>query len=185
MQTLTELPEGLPAPSDDGGCDHLLGARLPPVALPSTQGGSVDLSRLAGTVVTYCYPMTGRPGVPLPEGWDLIPGARGCTPQACAFRDVYAEIREAGAKVYGMSTQDAGYQREAASRLHLPFPLLSDADLTFSGALRLPMMDVQGMRFIKRLTFITTDGVIGKTFYPVFPPDRNAIDVLQWLRGHG
>ncbi len=185
MRTLTELPTELPIPSDDGRCDHLVGARLPPVALPSTEGGLVDLSLLAGTVVTYCYPMTGRPGVPLPAGWDLIPGARGCTPQSCAFRDAYAEIGETGARVFGMSTQDTAYQREAASRLHLPFPLLSDADEAYADALRLPMMDVQGMRLIKRLTFITFDGVIRKVFYPVFPPDRNANDVVQWLRGNG
>ncbi len=185
MRSLTELPAGLPVPTDDGACDHLPGARLPPVALPSTAGGSVELSRVAGTVVVYCYPMTGRPGVPLPAGWDLIPGARGCTPQACAFRDAYAELTDAGARIFAVSTQDTDYQREAASRMHLPFPLLSDAGETFSGALRLPVLQVQGMRLIKRLTLIANDGVICKVFYPVFPPDRNAADVVQWLRGHG
>lgn len=185
MESLTELPPGLPVPTDDGACAHLRGAQLPPVALPSTAGGCVELSGVAGTVVVFCYPMTGRPGVPLPAGWDLIPGARGCTPQACAFRDAYSDISRAGSGIYGVSTQDTWYQREAASRMHLPFPLLSDAGEEFSRALRLPLLEVEGMRLIKRLTLIAVDGVIRKVFYPVFPPDRNAAEVLQWLRDHG
>ncbi|MEZ5446690.1 MAG: peroxiredoxin [Gammaproteobacteria bacterium] len=185
MESLTELPAGLPVPTDDGACDHLLGARLPAVALPSTAGGCVELSRVAGTAVVFCYPMTGRPEMPLPAGWDLIPGARGCTPQACAFRDAYSDISKMGAGVFGVSTQDTGYQREAASRMHLPFPLLSDSGEEFSRALRLPMLEVDGMRLIRRLTLITADGVIRKVFYPVFPPDRNAAAALQWLREHG
>lgn len=185
MESLTELPPGLPVPTDDGACDHLLGAPLPPVALPSTAGGCVELAQVAGTAVVFCYPMTGRPGVPLPPGWDLIPGARGCTPQACAFRDAYSDIRRTGSAIYGVSTQDTGYQREAASRMHLPFALLSDSGEDFSRALRLPLLEVEGMRLIKRLTLIAVDGVIRKVFYPVFPPDRNAAEVLQWLREHG
>jgi len=185
LVTLTELPPGLPVPADDGACEHLVGARLPPVALPSTAGGCVELSRAAGTVVVFCYPMTGRPGVPLPAGWDLIPGARGCTPQACAFRDAYSDISETGTAIYGVSTQDTGGQREAASRLHLPFALLSDAREELSRALRLPMLEVEGMRLIRRLTLIAVHGRIREVFYPVFPPDRNAAAVLQWLREHG
>ena len=129
--------------------------------------------------------MTGRPGVALPDGWDQIPGARGCTPQTCAFRDLYADLRAAGADhVYGFSTQDRGYQREVAERLHLPFPLLSDADLAFSRATRLPVMVVEGSTLAKRLALIIDDGIVVHAFYPVFPPDRNAGDVLAWLKSN-
>lgn len=182
MSTSFPLPEGLPVPADDGACDHLEGARLPRVSLPSTAGGSVDLGAGKGLIVVYCYPMTGRPGLPLPEGWDAIPGARGCTPQSCAFRDHHQELRSLGAEVYGVSTQSSEYQREAAARLHLPFALLSDAALELATALRLPTFKVDGMRLIRRLTLIARDGTIAKCFYPVFPPDRNAGDVLAWLR---
>ncbi|KYO49393.1 BcpB protein [Tistrella mobilis] len=173
----------IPAPVDDGAAAHLTGARLPDLALPSTAGGTVRLADLAGWSVLYFYPMTGRPDQPLPEGWDMIPGARGCTPQSCAFRDHAAELAEAGVSaLYGISTQDTAWQREAAERLHLPFPLLSDADLQLTRALNLPVMEVGGHRLIRRLTLITRDGVVQQVFYPVFPPDRNAGDVLDWLR---
>ncbi|WP_372089788.1 peroxiredoxin [Tistrella mobilis] len=173
----------IPAPVDDGAAAHLTGARLPDLALPSTAGGTVRLADLAGWSVLYFYPMTGRPDQPLPEGWDMIPGARGCTPQSCAFRDHATELAEAGVSgLYGISTQDTTWQREAAERLHLPFPLLSDADLQLTRALNLPVMEVGGHRLIRRLTLITRDGVVQQVFYPVFPPDRNAGDVLDWLR---
>ncbi|WP_372096659.1 peroxiredoxin [Tistrella mobilis] len=173
----------IPAPVDDGAAAHLTGARLPDLALPSTAGGTVRLADLAGWTVLYFYPMTGRPDQPLPEGWDMIPGARGCTPQSCAFRDHAAELAEAGVSaLYGISTQDTAWQREAAERLHLPFPLLSDADLQLTRALNLPVMEVGGHRLIRRLTLITRDAVVQQVFYPVFPPDRNAGDVLDWLR---
>ena len=177
-----ELPKDLPAPQDDGACAHLAGMSLPPIGLPSTGGRVVDLSRLAGVVVVYAYPRTGRPDQALPTGWNAIPGARGCTPQSCAFRDHFEELKRAGAaQVYGLSTQDTAYQREAVERLHLPFELLSDAGLELAQALRLPTFEVDGMRLIKRLTLILRDGTIEKVFYPVFPPDRNASNVLAWL----
>ena len=173
----------LPRPEDDGAARHLPGSRVPPVALPATDGSSVALGGLAGRSVVYVYPMTGRPGVDLPEGWDGIPGARGCTPQACAFRDHHAELIAAGVdQVFGLSTQDSEYQREAAQRLHLPFPLLSDAALRLTTALRLPVMLVGGATLLKRMALIIEDGVIAHVFYPVFPPDQNAAEVLGWLR---
>jgi len=175
----------LPSPVDDGGARHLTGATLPDVELTATDGASVSLARLRGRTVVFVYPMTGRPGEALPEGWDQIPGARGCTPQTCAFRDLYSELKQAGAAhVYGFSTQDTAYQQELAERLHLPFPLLSDSDLEFSRAVRLPLMTVEGMTLAKRLALIIDDGIVRHTFYPVFPPDRNAGDVLSWLQSN-
>ena len=179
---LYELPKGLPVPQDDGACDHLAGLRLPSIVLPSTRGRAVELSGLADTVVIYVYPRTGRPDQEVPTGWNEIPGARGCTPQSCAFRDHHEELKRAGAaRVFGLSTQDTAYQREAAERLHLPFELLSDAGLELAHALNLPTFEVDAMTLIKRVTLIARDGVIAKVFYPVFPPDRNASDVLAWL----
>lgn len=173
----------LPRPVNDGAASHLPGAALPDIALPATTGPDISLARLAGRTVLYAYPMTGKPGVALPDGWDEIPGARGCTPQACAFRDRYADLHAAGAgHVFGIFTQDTAYQREAAERLHLPFPLLSDAALRLTTALRLPVMVVGGTMLLKRMALIIEDGIIAHVFYPVFPPDRNAADVLQWLR---
>jgi peroxiredoxin len=179
---LHALPEDLPVPVDDGACDHLPGMLLPGVTLASTAGGSVNLAELSGLTVVYAYPRTGEPDKDPPPGWDAIPGARGCTPQSCAFRDHYQELRARGAgAVFGLSTQTTDYQREAVERLHLPFALLSDADLAFARALRLPTFEVAGMTLIKRLTLIVVDGRIAHVFYPVFPPDRNAADVLGWL----
>lgn len=179
---LYELPSDLPVPQDDGACAHLGGMSLPPIGLPSTGGRVVDLSRLAGTAVIYIYPRTGRPDQEVPTGWNAIPGARGCTLQSCAFRDHHEELKRAGAAhVFGLSSQDTAYQREAVERLHLPFELLSDAGLEFAEALRLPVFEVDGMRLIRRLTLITRNGNIGKVFYPVFPPDRNVGEVLDWL----
>ena len=179
------LPDDLPVPEDDGACQHLEGARLPSVSLASTTGGPVDLSKIAGTIVVYCYPRTGRPGEALPEGWDDIPGARGCTPQACAFRDHYQKIRSHAAEVFGLSAQGTDYQKEMVSRLHVPFPVLSDENLTFASALRLPTLTVEAMTLIKRLTLIATDGTIEKIFYPVFPPHKNPDDVMAWLQASG
>ena len=179
---LFQLPPDLPRPVDDGAAAHLEGAFLPAVALPSTDGTSVNLSDLRGRWVIYIYPMTGRPDVPLPDGWDAIPGARGCTPQSCRFRDYYKEFKELGASIFGLSAQTSDYQREVRDRLHLPFELLSDSSLQLKGTLRLPMFTVGGMELFKRLTLIAEDGRIKKVFYPVFPPDRNADDVLACLR---
>jgi peroxiredoxin len=181
-----ELPAGLPAPVDDGGARHLVGLRWPDLALPATDGSSVNLSQARGRAIVYAYPRTGRPGEALPAGWDAIPGARGCTPQSCAFRDHFADLNGLGvALLYGLSTQDGDYQREVAQRLHLPFALLSDARLELQRALDLPTFAVEGMTLLKRLTLVLDDGVITKVFYPVFPPDRSAADVIAWLRAAG
>ncbi len=176
-----ELPKNLPVPTDDGACNHLVGLRLPSLQLTSTAGGEVDLSSLKGRTIVYCYPRTGRPDQDIPRGWNEIPGARGCTPQSCAFRDHYQELQKLGARVFGLSTQDTDYQREAAVRLHLPFGLLSDASLAFTHALQLPTFEVEGMTLIKRLTLVIDNGRITKVFYPVFPPDKNAAAVIEWL----
>lgn len=172
----------LPRPEDDGGADHLLGHRLSSLALAATSGEQVDLSALSGLSVVYIYPRTGRPDEDLPEGWDAIPGARGCTPQSCAFRDRHDELRASGvAQVFGLSTQDTAYQCEVMQRLHLPFPLLSDARLTFTRALRLPTFQTSGMTLLKRMTLLIRDAVIVHVFYPVFPPDADAGNVLAYL----
>ena len=179
---LYELPKDLPMPVDDGACAHLVGIRVPSISLPAKSGEQVDLSRCAGRTVVYCYPRTGRPDQELLPGWNSIPGARGCTPQSCAFRDHYAELTRLGVgAVFGLSTQDTEYQREAVERLHLPFALLSDEKLAFVKALRLPTFEIAGMTLIKRLTLIICDGKIEHVFYPVFPPDANAPDVVHWL----
>ena len=176
------LPPDLPVPIDDGAADHLQGADLPSLSLPSTSGGEVDLVEAAeGTLVLYCYPRTGRPGEPLPPGWDEIPGARGCTPQSCAFRDHFAELQALGGAVLGLSAQPLEDQVEFADRVHLPYPVLSDPALRLADALRLPTFEVAGMRLYRRLTLVASERRIVKVFYPVFPPDRNASEVLSWL----
>lgn len=182
MGKLTELPDGLPVPEDDGACDHLPGLKLPALSLPATNGEQINLSAHPGWLVIYCYPMTGRPDRELPAGWNEIPGARGCTPQACTFRDHYQELAKLDADVYGLSTQTSDCQLEAKQRLHLPFELLSDHQLDFANALQLPVFEADNMKLIKRLTMIAFDGVIKKKFYPVFPPDSNAIQVIEWLQ---
>ncbi len=175
----------IPSPSDDGKADHLEGTDLPDVTLTATTGPAVNMSDLDGIAVIYVYPMTGRPDQDLPDGWDDIPGARGCTPQSCAFRDHHAELKTHGARhLFGVSTQETDYQKEAAERLHLPFPLLSDARRELGDALKLPGMEVAGQYLHKRLTMIAVDGVIKKVFYPVFPPDRDADNVIDWLQSH-
>jgi peroxiredoxin len=179
------LPPDIPAPLDDGAARHLAGAKLPDLALPATSGPAVNLSTLKGRTIVYIYPRTGVPGVDTPPGWDQIPGARGCTPQSCGFRDHFAELKALGvAHVFGLSVQDTGYQRESAERLHLPFPVLSDADLNFARGLHLPLLTTSGMTLLKRMALVIDDGVIVKSFYPVFPPDRNAEEVIAWLRSH-
>jgi peroxiredoxin len=184
-QTYTSLPTDLPAPEDDGAADHLVGLIVPAVALPSTDGGQVDVAKLKGQTVLYAYPKTGVPGQALPDGWDAIPGARGCTPEACAFRDHFAELKGAGADhVFGLSTQSADYQKELHNRLHLPFPILSDAKLDFAGALGLPTFEAWGDTLLKRITLIIRDATIEHVFYPVFPPDGHAQEVLAWLLAH-
>ncbi len=178
---LYELPKDLPVPVDDGACDHLSGMRLPSVTLMSTAGRLVDLAGLSGSTVVYCYPRTGQPDKEPLRGWNEIPGARGCTPQSCAFRDHHEELQKLGARIFGLSTQSTEYQQEAVERLHLPFELLSDAELVFTRALRLPTFKVENMTLIKRLTLIVLNGRIEKVFYPVFPPDKNAQEVIRQL----
>ena len=168
--------------SDDGACGHLTGMALRSVPLPTTAGHSAELAAMLGRVVVYCYPRTSRPGEPSPTAWDEIPGARGCTPQSCAFRDHHAELQALGATVFGLSTQTTEYQREAVERLHLPFELLSDADLKLASALRLPTFEIDGMTLIRRLTLVISDGRIEHVFYPVPAPAQNAEDVIAWLR---
>lgn len=176
----------IPAPQDDGAARHLAGMMLPEVALPSTAGGTVSLDRLKGRTVVFAYPRTGLPGDPSPvPDWDMIPGARGCTPQSCAFRDLFRELQDSGAQaVFGLSTQDTAYQQEMTSRLHLPFPVLSDEKLELANAMRLPTMEVGGMTLLKRLALVIDNGRVRHVFYPVFPPDRNAADVLAWLKAN-
>jgi peroxiredoxin len=181
QENIHEIPQGLPEPQDDGACDHLPGMQLPSVSLKSTAGDLENLSTREGTTVVYCYPLTGRPDQDLPAGWDDIPGARGCTPQSCAFRDHHAELAELGARVFGLSTQDTAYQHEASVRLRLPFPLLSDEKLEFARALGLPTFEAEGTTLIRRLTLVVENGEIVKVFYPVFPPGRNAEEVIDWL----
>jgi peroxiredoxin len=182
----TSLPSGLPAPEDDGAADHLDGMSVPSVSLPSTRGGAANLAGLAdGRLVAYLYPRTGVPGQPSPAGWDAIPGARGCTPQSCAFRDNLAELTALGASVVGISAQTPTEQREFAEREHIPFPLLSDGELELAAALRLPTFEAEGMTLYKRLTFVAEAGRIAKVLYPVFPPDRNAAEVIAWLADRG
>jgi peroxiredoxin len=178
----TSLPPGLPVPEDDGAADHLPGLAVPKLELPSTAGGAVDLADLAsGLLVAYLYPRTGTPGQPLLEGWDDIPGARGCTPQSCAYRDALAEFEALGATVVGISAQTAAEQAEFAARERIPFALLSDPDLKLAAALDPPTFEVEGLRLYRRLTLVAEAGRVVKAFYPVFPPDRDAAEVLAWL----
>jgi peroxiredoxin len=183
MNDYSQLPDSLPIPEDDGESDHLLGMPIPDLALESTSSRHVSFSRLpAGRTIVYVYPMTGKPGVPLPDGWDEIPGARGCTPEACGFRDHFRELKNAGVEnVFGLSTQTTDYQTEVAERLHLPFELLSDTSEAFGQALKLPKFEIQGMTLYKRLTIVIRNGRIEKVFYPVFPPDTHAQSVLEWI----
>ena len=185
--TYTDLPADLPVPVDDGAAAHLAGRRLPDVSLAATDGSRVSLARLTGRTVAYAYPRTGEPGRPnLVPDWDMIPGARGCTPQSCGFRDHHADLRARGvAHLHGLSTQTSVYQKEAAERLHLPFTLLADPHLAFAKAAGLPTFEAAGLTLLRRLTLVIDDGVVTKVFYPVFPPDRSADEVIAWLDGAG
>ncbi len=177
------LPSDIPAPQDDGAARHLTGMKLPDLALPATSGEAVNLAKLKGRTVVYIYPRTGVPGVDPPDGWDLIPGARGCTPQSCSFRDHFADLKRLGvAHLFGLSSQDTTYQQEAVSRLHLPFPILSDEKFALTKALNLPTFTAAGMTLLKRMAWVIDDGVITKVFYPVFPPDKSAEEVVTWIQ---
>jgi peroxiredoxin len=179
---LTQLPEKLPGPFDDGAADHLESKQLPSFPFPATNGETINARNLSGLVVLYVYPMTGRPDTPLPDDWDEIPGARGCTPQSCSFRDHYSDLQNYNACVYGLSAQSSEYQREVKERLHLPFELLSDSSLELKDALNLPTFETAGMELYKRITLIARDGIIDKVFYPVFPPSSNADEVVKWMQ---
>lgn len=182
MSDYTQLPSNLPVPQDDGASSHLLGRSLPDVILLSTSGKQVNLSHIQGQAVFFCYPMTGQLGVQLPDGWDSIPGARGCTPQSCSFRDRYQDLQKLDVRVYGISTQKSSTQLEAVERLHLPYELLSDVDFQLTTSLQLPTFKIEHQRFIKRLTMIIRNSEIVKVFYPIFPPEKNVIDVIEWLK---
>jgi peroxiredoxin len=183
MADLFELPKDLPVPQDDGACNHLPGKELPALDLASTAGRRVRLEEQSQSrTVFFFYPRTGRPGAPIPPGWDRIPGARGCTPHSCAYRDLYDEFRKLKTAVFGVSSQDTEYQLELVRRTKLPYEILSDAEFRLTDALRLPTFRFEGVRLIKRLALVAEKGRIVKVFYPVFPPDRNAETVLAWLR---
>jgi peroxiredoxin len=184
MADFLDLPADLPVPSDDGAAKHLFGRAMPELRLPSTDGGEVELTALGPNLtVLYIYPLSGRPGVDLPEGWDSIPGARGCTPEACGFRDHFSELQGAGAeRLLGLSSQSTDYQAEFAERLGLPFPLLSDTRLELARALNLPTFTVQQQRLYKRITLVMRGSKIEHAFYPIFPPNEHAAEVLRWLR---
>lgn len=183
-KSLMVLPDNLPRPTDDGAAAHLPGTAMPITRLSSTDGTVVYLSDLPqGRTVVFVYPRTGRPNRALPVGWDAIPGARGCTLQLCSIRESIDALRQAGAvAVYGLSTQDTAYQREAVRRLGLPFPLLADPTRSVGHELRLPTFEVGGLTVYRRCTLIVQDGVIEKVFYPVFPPDTHVGEVVSWLR---
>lgn len=183
MTNLNALPEDLPIPEDDGLTDHLKGMTLPHISLDATNGKSINLGDIKGKLVIYCYPMTGQPNVALPDGWDQIPGARGCTPQSCSFRDHYQELKDLGTEVVGLSVQSTEYQKEMAERLHLPFPVVSDANYQFQSALNMPTFVAAGMTLLKRVTLIANNGVIEAVHYPIFPSDSDPAWVINYLKG--
>jgi len=185
LRDLSQLPKNLPVPVDDGACAHLTGAKVPSISLKATKGPYIDLSNTPHRTVVYCYPRTGRPNAPLPEGWDEIPGARGCTPQSCSFNNLHNEYKSLGVSVFGLSTNPTEYQEEAYERLKLTFHLLSDSDFKLTRALNLPTFTVPSLNnieLLKRVTLVLKDGIIEKVFYPVFPTDTNAQEVLNWLK---
>lgn len=178
----TTFPRDLPVPEDDGACAHLCNFRIPSLSISTTSGNHIDLSSLPGLTILFCYPRTGAPGEDIPDSWNATPGARGCTPQACGFRDTTEKLYKLGVNsLFGLSTQNTEYQKEAKERLHLPYDLLSDERLKFVEALKLPTFEWDHRRLVKRLALAIEDAHIIKFWYPVFPPDKNAEDVVQWL----
>ena len=184
MTNFNQLPADLPIPHDDGSTGHLIGMRLPNISLQATNGKAINLEGIKGRVVIYCYPMTGQPNVALPDGWDQIPGARGCTPQSCSFRDHFQDLQALGAEVIGLSVQSSEYQKEMADRLHLPFPVLSDVNHEFQNALNIPIFVAAGMTLLKRVTLIANNGVIEAVHYPIFPSDSDPDWVIEYLKRH-
>ena len=185
LPDVLKLPADLPVPADDGACDHLPGTAMPPIRLPATGGGAIDLGNLpAGRTTIYAYPRTRPPGEAASDDWDMIPGARGCTPETCSFRDHHAELRELGTSIWGLSTQPVPFQQEVVDRLHLPFALISDERLELVNALRLPTMTFDAATLIRRLTLVIRDNVVEHVFYPVFPPNGHAAEVRDWIAAH-
>lgn len=184
MTNLNQLPTDLPIPQDDGSTNHLKGLKLPNLSLNASNGKAINLADIKGKLVVYCYPMTGQPNVALPEGWDQIPGARGCTPQSCTFRDHYQELQELGAEVLALSVQPTEYQKEMVDRLHLPFQVVSDVNYQFQKALNLPTFVAAGMKLLKRVTLIANNGVIEAVHYPIFPSDSDPSWVIDYLKSH-
>ena len=184
MTNLNQLPTDLPSPQDDGSTNHLKGLKLPNLSLNASNGKAINLADIKGKLVVYCYPMTGQPNVALPEGWDQIPGARGCTPQSCSFRDHYQELQELGAEVLALSVQPTEYQKEMVDRLHLPFQVVSDVNYQFQKALNLPTFVAAGMKLLKRVTLIANNGVIEAVHYPIFPSDSDPSWVIDYLKSH-
>jgi peroxiredoxin len=184
MTNLNQLPTDLPIPQDDGSTNHLKGLKLPNLSLNASNGKAINLADIKGKLVVYCYPMTGQPNVALPEGWDQIPGARGCTPQSCSFRDHYQELQELGAEVLALSVQSTEYQKEMVDRLHLPFQVVSDVNYQFQKALNLPTFVAAGMKLLKRVTLIANNGVIEAVHYPIFPSDSDPSWVIDYLKSH-
>jgi len=184
MTNFNELPADLPIPQDDGSTDHLKGMQLPRVSLQASNGKRIDLADIKGRLVIYCYPMTGQPNVALPDGWDQIPGARGCTPQSYSFRDHYKELQALSTEVIGLSVQTTEYQKEMVDRLHLPFPVVSDLHYQFQQALNMPTFVTAGMTLLKRVTLIANNGVIEAVHYPIFPSDSDAVWVVDYLKNH-
>jgi len=173
----------IPAPKLDVSLEYLNNFIIPEIKLQSTSGDEIDLSKLIGLTIIYVYPMTGQPNVALPQGWDEIPGARGCTPQSCSFRDNFSELKNLNIKnIFGLSSQTTKYQKEMSERLHLPYSILSDEKLIFTNALKLPTFKIDNMNLIKRITLILNNNKIIKYFYPVFPPDQNVNEVISWLK---
>jgi len=184
ITNLNQLPTDLPIPQDDGSTNHLKGMKLPNVSLTATNGKAIKLGDIKGKLVIYCYPMTGQPNVALPDGWDQIPGARGCTPQSCSFRDRYQELQALGAEVIGLSVQTTEYQKEMADRLHLPFPVVSDVNYEFQMALNMPTFIAAGMTLLKRVTLVANNGIIEAVHYPIFPSDSDPAWVIDYLKGN-
>lgn len=186
MTDLTSLPPDLPIPADDGAAAHLVGQPIPHLSVLSTAGRVVALDELGpGRTILYLYPLTGGPDIDLPDGWDTIPGARGCTTEACDFRDHHSDLLDAGATaVFGLSCQDSDYQREVVDRLRLPFDMLSDVELGLAEKLNLPTFHAGGRTLYKRLTLVIAGSAVQHAFYPIFPPNRHAQEVLAWLRAH-
>ena len=184
MTNLNQLPTDLPIPQDDGSTNHLKGMKLPNLSLKATNGKAINFVDIKGKLVIYCYPLTGQPNVALPDGWDQIPGARGCTPQSCSFRDHYQELQALGADVIGLSVQSTEYQKEMADRLHLPFQVVSDVNYQFQKALNMPTFVADGITLLKRVTLMVNNGVIDAVHYPIFPSDSDPAWVIDYLKSH-